>query len=194
MTGVGKIFFPRFCPGSFRITAQQYTMPRITAGAARLANRQLVLALSAQEPDLKSTAIGKRLGLPESTVRSILSRFTATSGSSSSSAPKPLGRPPKRTKRWKRCVPQFSIVMVNQLLYSCHSALGNMVSRDPFLSAKQLAAAMFDWEKDMVDKLPLDNATYERPQRSSKSTIRRYNSESNGAVQLPRTRCCAGTS
>ena len=157
-------------------------MPRITAGAARLANRQLVLALCAQEPDLKSTAIGKRLGLAESTVRSILSRFAATSGSSSSSAPTPLGRPPKHTKRWKRCDPQFSIVMVNQLLYSCHSALGKMVSRDPFLSAKQLAAAMFDWEKDMVDKLPLDNATYERPQRSSKSTIRRYNSHSKAIM------------
>ena len=58
-----------------RITAQQYTMPRLTAGAARLANRQLVLALHASEPELKATAIGRRLGINEATVRSILKRY-----------------------------------------------------------------------------------------------------------------------
>ena len=40
-------------------------------------------------------------------------------------------------------------------LLSLHRALKNMVTRNPFQSLRQLAVAMFDWEKDMVNKLPL---------------------------------------
>ena len=47
-------------------------MPRKSSGTERLANRNAVLAQGAAEPELKGTAIVRRLGLNESTVRNIL--------------------------------------------------------------------------------------------------------------------------
>ena len=58
-----------------------------------------------------------------------------------------------------------------------------MVSRHPFQSLRQLAVAMFDWEKDMVNKLP-PGAVFRVPQRSSYGTIRRYTSHFGSGTQM----------
>ena len=80
-------------------------MVRKSSGDVRLANRTLVLNLHALEPHLKGTAIGRRLGLNEATVRGILKRY---GGQSTANGPPPTkagaGRPEERSERWKRYV------------------------------------------------------------------------------------------
>ena len=134
-------------------------MPRISSGATRLANRQLMLALHASEPELKATAIGRRLGINEATVRSILKRYGANSipTAGGPAARRGAGRPTSRSKRWKRCVPALlysstpTTLLKKKLLpyppttpHSFHRALKNMVTRNPFQSLRQLAVAMLD--------------------------------------------------
>ena len=70
-----------------------------------MANRLLVLQLKQREPDLGVCNIAARVGVNESTVRSILKKFgTADISLGSPKAAKGAGRPKEVTERWLRCV------------------------------------------------------------------------------------------
>lgn len=85
-----------------------HKMPRRSSGTDRLANRNAVLALRAAEPELQGTAIGRRLGLNESTVRNIL-RVYGNHNPNTGYPPTKQGggRKPSRSKRWRRCISVF---------------------------------------------------------------------------------------
>ena len=80
-------------------------MPRSTSGDVRLTNRLAVLNIKLLEPTIGASAIAKRLGLAESTVRYIIRRYGSES---TAEGPPPTklgaGRPLQRSKRWKRCL------------------------------------------------------------------------------------------
>lgn len=172
-------------------------MPRLSAGVTRLANRQLVLDLHALEPNLKATGIGRRLGINESTVRSILSRYG--SGQAHPVVPgvpavpppahRGAGRPAARSRRWKRC--DINPLCDSHIHYclSFHSALLHMVKKDPFQSLQQLATAMYKWETDMLAQLP-PGAVYRVPRRPGTNSILRYANQPKCNVLAHSLVCC----
>ena len=78
---------------------------RASSGDKRLANRLHVLQLKMLEPNLTTSELGRRVGVNESTVRSILARYKDSDISVGAPvAAKGGGRPQEVSKRWLRCV------------------------------------------------------------------------------------------
>jgi hypothetical protein len=151
---------------------QLHNMVRRSSGLERLANRSLVLNLHMVEPDLMPAAIGRRLGISRTTVSNILKNYGGMSTANGPPATKKgAGRPTLRTKRWKRFVNEFHCILVNCSVIL--RALLRLVSKKPFNSLKQLAQGMFEWERDMILRLP-PGAVVRTPTKSSHHTIRRY--------------------
>ena len=167
------------------LTAQLCKMPRHASGDQRLANRSLVLNIHMLEPQQGASAIAHRVGINESSVRSILSRF---GGSSTANGPPPAhpgaGRPQERTGRWMRYVfLPWLLGFIPWLLMwfhfltpftHSHRTLRRMVTQNPFSSLAQLCTAMYQWEQDMLLNMP-PGSVVRVPRRCGKSSMQRCN-------------------
>ena len=149
-----------------------YSMPRSTSGDVRLTNRLAVLNIKLLEPTIGASAIAKRLGLAESTVRYIIRRYGSES---TAEGPPPTklgaGRPLQRSKRWKRCL--FYLFGWVSYPLSAYRHLKSICTSNPFWSLKQLATAMHQWELQTVLDHP--GRYWMVPKKAHHCTIKRYN-------------------
>ena len=147
-------------------------MPRvITSGDTRKANRLMVLSLKEAEPQLGASAIGRRLGLNESTVRHILRRW----GNEIETGVKcddrgRTGRPNERSKRWARCV--FPLGMPHFQNFVLFRHLAKISQKNPQYSLNRLAEQMYTWELRQLQSRPR-GARFLHPMKAAKETIRR---------------------
>ena len=145
-------------------------MPRNSSGDARLANRLLILQLRQLEPELGVMALSRRVGVSESTVRSVLSKFGGSDISVGvPQAHRGAGRQKSQSKRWERC----AIVLFTGFTFIVPRHLLFMVKKKPGFTAAQLAEEMYEWEKRSILARPR-GAVATIPQKYSKQTIGRY--------------------
>ena len=146
-------------------------MPRaISSGSTRQANRLSVLALKQAEPKLGPTDIGRRLDLPESTVRNILRRWNQTDLENGTCPDKgTIGRPRKRSCRWSRCdCPKITCISQNLVIFR---HLAKISQRNPGYSLLRLAREMYHWELRHLEARP-KGAVYPVPVMASKESVR----------------------